>query len=277
MSSRPSGFEDRRWHRLVEVIGGYPSALVAFSGGMDSSFLLFAAHRVLGKHALGVMAVSPAVPPWDLEDARMLRDVYGLPVRFIPTDVVENEKYAENSPLRCYYCKEDLYRRLREIRDRENWGVIFNGTVTDDLGDYRPGLKAAQEAEVVSPFVEAGLGKRDIRELAASFNLPFSDRPPSPCLASRIPYGHRVTVPSLRRVAAAERALRALGFREVRVRHLGDTARVELGQKDRLRLDDNGVHTRLVSAVLTTGFTKVIVADYKPSGLHAFASEKEQA
>jgi uncharacterized protein len=258
--------DDPRWERLATTISAYPNALIAFSGGLDSSFLLFAAHRVLGGRAIGVIAVSPAVPQWDLDNARSLRDALGLNVRFLTTDLLNNDNYAENTPLRCYYCKEDLYRRLHDMRDREGWAVIFNGTVTDDLGDYRPGLRAAEDARVTSPYLEAELSKNDVRDLTRLFGLPFSDRPSSPCLASRIPHGTRVTLASLRRVQSAESALRALGFREVRVRHIGDTARVELGDTDWARSSLEGPRERIIAEVRNHGYRQVTIARYQPSG-----------
>jgi uncharacterized protein len=264
--------EHQRLARLAQCIERYPNALIALSGGLDSSVLLYVAYHILGGRALGVMAVSPAVPLWDLQQAESLRDHFSLPVRFIATDILENEDYAANSPLRCYFCKQDLYRRLSEIREREGWSAIFNGTVADDLSDYRPGLRAANESKIISPYLEANLRKQDVRDLAVLLNLPFHDRPSSPCLASRIPYGTRVTYAALKRVEAAELRLRGLGFRVVRVRAFGERARVELGDTDLRRLSEDGVRDSLVSSVLNCGFAEIDIVPYAPSGFHISAT-----
>ncbi|MHA2620195.1 MAG: ATP-dependent sacrificial sulfur transferase LarE [bacterium JZ-2024 1] len=266
MQSELRGIAGKNWGRLVGVLARYPDALVAFSGGLDSSFLLFACHRVLGERVLGVMVLSPAVPAWDIEHAQKMQADFGVKVRFVSSRITQTEAYAQNSPLRCYYCKTDLYQHLQKIREREGWSIIFNGTVLDDFGDYRPGLRAARQAHIVSPLVEAGLRKEDIRMLARAFHLPFHDRPASPCLASRIPFGTRVTVDILLRVQSAESALHALGLSFVRVRHLGDSARVELGEPDWQISTSPHFRHRIVEEVQKHGYHKVVIERYQPSG-----------
>ncbi len=216
---------------LEETLAGYRAVVVAFSGGVDSAFLTAVAHEVLGPTALAVTAVSPSLSRRELKAAEDLARGYGWNHRLVETHEVERPEYARNAPDRCYWCKHELFEVLAPIA-AEAGAEIAVGTNADDLGDHRPGLRAARERDVRSPLVDAGIGKPDVRALAARMGLPVSDKPASPCLASRFAYGVEVTPERLRRVDAAEEIVRALGFEVLRVRDHGDLARIEVPAED---------------------------------------------
>ncbi|MFN2488325.1 MAG: ATP-dependent sacrificial sulfur transferase LarE [Actinomycetota bacterium] len=201
--------------------------LVAYSGGVDSAFLAATAHAVLRADALAVTAASPSLAERELRDAIELARARGWNHRVVRTDELRREEYARNSADRCYWCKVELFEVLRPTA-RSLGAAVCVGTNVDDLGDYRPGLRAASENDVHAPLAEAGLTKVDVRSLSAELGLPTADKPASPCLASRFAYGVRVTEEGLRRIERAEEALRALGFRVFRVRDHGDLARIEV-------------------------------------------------
>jgi len=179
-----------------------------------------------------VTGVSPTMPGQDFLDAREAAQLIGVPHRMIETSEIDKDDFRKNPPDRCYYCKSELFGRLRGIADAEGYRHVIDGSNLDDLDDWRPGRKAASEYRVRSPLVEAGLRKQDIRTLSRELDLPTWDKPSSPCLSSRFPYGEPITVDALKRVESAEEFLRSLGFRELRVRHHGDTARIELREED---------------------------------------------
>lgn len=215
--------------KLLETIEGYGSALVAFSAGVDSTLVLRAAVDALGAdRVLGVTGRSPAVPPWELEDAPGLAATCGARHLFLDTAELESPGYVANAPDRCYHCKSELFTRLEVLREEEGLAWIVDGTNADDLSDHRPGMRARRENRVRSPLVEAGLGKAVVRELSAHYGLPTADKPALACLASRFPYGTEVTAEGLAVVAEAERAVRDLGYRQFRVRHHGELARLEV-------------------------------------------------
>ncbi|MDQ4026348.1 MAG: ATP-dependent sacrificial sulfur transferase LarE [Actinomycetota bacterium] len=216
---------------LEETLAGYRAVVVAFSGGVDSAFLTAVAHEVLGPAALAVTAVSPSLARRELKAAEDLARGYRWNHRLVETHEVERPEYARNAPDRCYWCKHELFEVLAPIA-AEAGAEIAVGTNADDLGDHRPGLRAARERDVRSPLVDAGIGKPDVRALAARMGLPVSDKPASPCLASRFAYGVEVTPERLRRVDAAEEIVRALGFEVLRVRDHGDLARIEVPAED---------------------------------------------
>lgn len=206
-----------------------PGAWVAFSGGVDSSLVAFLARHFLGAERVrAVISASPSLKLSDLEAAKNFAAGMDLPLRVITTAEMENPNYFENPSNRCYFCKHTLYDELGELtQEFPDWWVL-NGTNTDDAGDYRPGLKAAEEFEVRSPLVDCGVDKEGVRALAAHFNLVCWDKPASPCLSSRVPYGERITVEKLRQIEDAEALVAKAGFRINRVRHHGETARVEV-------------------------------------------------
>jgi uncharacterized protein len=212
---------------LTSLLVDLDNVVVAYSGGVDSSFLAAAAHEALGARSLAVTAVSPSLARRDLVQARSLARARGWRHEEVLTGEVERPEYRANAPDRCYWCKTELMEVLEPIA-RSRGGTVVVGTNTDDLGDHRPGLRAAREHDARAPLAEAGLGKDDVRALSRTIGLPTADKPASPCLASRFAYGVSVTVEGLARVERAEEALRAFGFTELRVRDHGDLARIEV-------------------------------------------------
>ena len=239
---------------LEAIVATADGAVVAFSGGVDSSLVAAVAQRVLGDRALAVTAVSPALADGELDGARSVAGAIGIAHRIVRTDELAREGYRRNGRDRCYHCKTELYETLAALAQAEGIPVLFSGANADDVGDWRPGLKAAAEHGVRHPLLEAGMGKDDVRALARELRIPSADKPASPCLASRIPYGTEVEPPTLARIDAAERAVRALGYRELRVRHFGDTGRVELAVDDLVRASTPAQRDAIVRAVRSAGY-----------------------
>jgi uncharacterized protein len=208
------------------------SAVVAFSGGVDSSLVAAVAARALGDRALAVTAVSPAVAAGELDGARRVAGAVGIAHETIATDELAREGYRQNGRDRCYFCKTELYDALAELAQRRGFAALLSGANADDAGDWRPGLRAAAEHGVRHPLLEAGVGKEAVRALARQLRIPSADKPATPCLASRIPYGTAVDPEALARIDRAERAVRALGFPVLRVRHHGIMGRVEIAADD---------------------------------------------
>lgn len=248
---------EQTWERLTEVLGGMHGAVLAYSGGVDSSLVLRAAAEVMGPNLLAVTAESAAYPPAELSVAAEFARSLGVKHRTVRTSELLSEEYIQNSTERCYYCKRELFGRLKEIADAEGFAFILDGSNADDLGDHRPGRRAAREFSVRSPLVEAGLSKADVRELARGLNLPVWDKPSLACLSSRIPYGTRITPALLRTIQAAEDCLHAHGFRQVRVRHQGSTARIEIDPAEFGRLLDADAARAIVAECKRLGYTYV--------------------
>lgn len=215
--------------KLEAVIGQWPSAVVAYSGGVDSALVAVAAHRVLGDAMLAVTAHSPSIPPREREAAAGFAAEAGFPHRAIATDEMANPQYVANPTNRCYFCKDELFTKLGAVARADGFAVVLDGFNADDKRDYRPGQQAAREHEAASPLAEAGLGKAAVRAIARHLGLRVWDKPAAPCLSSRIPYGTPVTPEALARIDAAEQVLHGLGFTAgARVRHHGELARVEV-------------------------------------------------
>lgn len=213
---------------LERRIGALGSAVVAFSGGVDSSLVAALAARALGARALAITAVSPALATGELDGAREVARTVGIAHETIETAELEREGYRRNGSDRCYHCKTELYERLGALAAARGYAAVLSGANADDAGDWRPGLGAAAEHGVVHPLLEAGVGKDEVRRLARELGVPSAERPASPCLASRLPPGTPVEPWALERVDRAEHAVKALGYRVLRVRHYGELGRVQL-------------------------------------------------
>jgi uncharacterized protein len=245
--------------RLRETIRDYESVVTAFSAGIDSTLVAVVAQQELGDRALAATAVSASLAPSELEDAVDLARRLGLRHRLIETHEVEDERYASNPVDRCYFCKSHLYTELDALAAEVGARYILNGLNVDDLGDWRPGARAAAErgGRVRSPLHEAGFGKADIRASARELGLPNWDKPALACLSSRLPYGERVTPEKLARIGRAEQALRDLGFRQLRVRSFADRARVEIAPDELARVAAERLAPRIEAQLLALGFPKV--------------------
>jgi uncharacterized protein len=243
--------------RLRELLAGYRSVLIAFSGGVDSAYLAIAAHAVLGDRALAVTADSPSYPDSHRQLALKIARDFALPHEVIQTAELERPEYRANPANRCYYCKDELYSHLAALARQRDIEVIVDGNNADDRGDYRPGRLAAREHKVKSPLDEADLTKADIRQLARAAGLESWNEPASACLSSRIPYGSEVTDERLRQIERAEQVVRELGFRIFRVRHHDTVARLEIARAEMPRALDPDVNARLVSSLKALGYQYV--------------------
>jgi uncharacterized protein len=243
--------------RLQEILAGYESVLVAFSGGVDSAYLAIAAQQALGARALAVTADSPSYPENHRQLALSIAGSFGFPHEVIRTGELERPEYRANPANRCYYCKDELYSHLKSLALERGLSVVIDGNNADDRGDYRPGRQAAREHGVRSPLDEADLTKDDIRTLAREAGLESWNEPASACLSSRVPYGTEVSNEVLRQIEQAESVLRDLGFRVFRVRHHDTVARLEIARSEMARALDPDVSAQLTAALKKLGYQYV--------------------
>lgn len=262
---------DGRERHLFDRLIGFRSVIVAFSGGVDSAYLAWAATRVLGARALCITADSPSYPDHHRQLAVRTARQFGLRHEIIPTHELERPEYAANPVDRCYYCKHELYTTLSAIARARGFEAVVDGNNADDRGDYRPGRRAARELDVRSPLDDADLTKADIRELARRAELPVWDEPASACLSSRIPYESAVTIEKLGMIGRAEGVLRELGFRICRVRHHDSLARLEIGRGELPRALEPDVRDRIVRELRAIGYEHVTIdlQGYRMGSLNA--------
>lgn len=255
-----------KYNALRAQVSAYERVLVAYSGGIDSTLVLKVACDVLGDRALGITADSPSIPRHELREAQRIAQNIGANHRIIHTREFDNKNYTSNPINRCYYCKTALYDDLVKIAKTEGFSHIANGTNLDDIGDFRPGLEAATESSVVSPLRDASLTKDDTRAIARMLRLEIWDKPASPCLSSRIPYGESVTKEKLAMIEAAEDFLRGLSIRELRVRHFGPKARIETNRADFPVL--RAAHETIRRRLSEIGFRQVEFSEFKSGSLN---------
>jgi uncharacterized protein len=245
---------ERKEAALEAALRAAGRVIVAFSGGVDSSYLAFAAQRALGGGALAVTAESPSYPASHRAMAERVVAEFGLAHRFVRTHEMESEAYRANQPDRCFHCKTELFDVLGKLREELGYDAVAYGVNLDDTSDFRPGHRAAEEHAVLSPFLGVQLSKAEIRALSREAGLPTAELPSSACLSSRLPYGTRVTPERLRQVDEGEERLRALGFRQVRLRHHGPLARVEVDPAELPRALEPEMARRIASVVKQLGF-----------------------
>ena len=251
---------EEKTEKIKSLIREMDSTLVAFSGGIDSTLVLALAHEVMGERTLAVTAQSASMPNREIQASRQLAKEIGARHLVVRTEEMSNPEYRANPANRCYYCKTELYSNLKRVAEKNDISTILNGINLDDLGDYRPGIDSAREQGVRSPLVEAEFSKQDVRDLSRAMGLSIWNKPAMACLSSRIPYGQPVTAEKLSRVEQAEDLLLSFGFKQVRVRHLGTKACIELDQKEIPRYQsDKSIQRSVQEKLMDLGFSSVVL------------------
>ena len=263
---------------LKESLSSMESVLVAYSGGVDSTFLLKVAKDVLGDNVVAVTAASPTYPSHEVENAGKIADEMGVRLVNIETDELSDPRFSENSPERCYWCKRELFLKLAAIAKEYRLNYVLDGSNYDDTKDYRPGMRAADELAVRSPLKEVGLTKADIRSLSKSLGLPTWDKPSFACFSSRFPYGMKITEDNLAKVESAEKFLRKFGITQVRVRHHNETARIEVPEEDIAGILANNTRGKIVHHFKKLGYTYITVdlEGYRTGSMNEVLSETDK-
>ena len=269
---------DQKWDHLRSLLSEMRTVLLAYSGGVDSSVLLRAAAEILGQNLIAVTAVSETYPAEELHLAKQFTASLGVRHRILQTEELSNDEFSRNAEDRCYHCKHELFGKLRQIAESEGIPWILDGSNTDDQRDFRPGRRAAGEFSVRSPLAESGLSKQEIRDLARRLNLPMWDKPSLACLSSRIPYGTRITPDLVKNIQAAEDVVRSLGIRQVRVRHHGDTARIEVDREDLIRLVSEDARQVIVDSFKALGYAYVCLdlEGYRTGSMNEVITKEKQ-
>ncbi|MBK1811590.1 ATP-dependent sacrificial sulfur transferase LarE [Clostridium sp. YIM B02505] len=263
---------------LKDIIKEKGSAAVAFSGGVDSTFLVKVAYEVLGERLIAVTATSSTYPERELKEAIKYAKDMGVKHIIISSEELDIEGFASNPKNRCYYCKKELFTKIKNVALENGVEYVFDGSNLDDNGDYRPGMQAARELEVVSPLKQAELTKNDIRELSKELGLPTWDKPSFACLSSRFPYGHKITLPKLRMVDQAEQFLLDMGIKQVRVRHHGEIARIEVAPEEREQFFNIELMDKIGNKFKEIGFTYVTLdmLGYRTGSMNEVLNKEEK-
>ncbi|WP_026476620.1 ATP-dependent sacrificial sulfur transferase LarE [Alkaliphilus transvaalensis] len=268
-----------KYLKLKEILKNLNSGAVAFSGGVDSTFLLKVAHDVLGKNVIAVTARSSTYPEREFNEATQYAKEFGVKHVVIVSEELDIEGFAQNPVNRCYYCKHELFTKVRDVAQEHGISHVLDGSNFDDISDFRPGMHAAKELKVVSPLKEAGLTKDDIRQLSKELGVPTWNKPAFACLSSRFPYGHEITAPKLKMVELAEQFLLDLGFRQIRVRHHEKIARIEIAKEERIKLFNTDLMDQIGTYFKKIGFdyATVDLLGYRTGSMNEVLSEEDKA